>query len=106
MVYTPKLYGFVSVGRCWGGGGLLKCHTLCPIWLTFLVVHFYTHIYVSILNLCPYLLISMCLIGAPPLSYSTLLHGEDVPALQTDAQKWTMKEVRELDKVKEDIAYI
>ena len=31
---------------------LLKCHALCPICLTFLVVHFYTLIYVSILNLC------------------------------------------------------
>ena len=42
------------------GGGerdatfLLKCHALCPICLTFLVVHFYTHIYVSILNLWAY----------------------------------------------------
>ena len=30
---------------------LLKCHALSPIFLTFLVVHFYMHIYVSILNL-------------------------------------------------------
>ena len=60
-VYTSLLYGFVSVGetqyihaqRCWGGANfLLKCHALCPICLTFLIVHFYTHIYVSIQNLC------------------------------------------------------
>ena len=41
--------------RSGGGEGdttfLLKCHALCPICLNFLVVHFYTYIYVSILNL-------------------------------------------------------
>ncbi len=40
------------LGRRGGANFLLKCHGLCPICLTFLVVHFYTHIYVSILNLC------------------------------------------------------
>ena len=33
------------LGR-WGGANfLLKCHALYPICLTFLVVHFFTHIY-------------------------------------------------------------
>ena len=44
------------LGRRGGAIFLLKCHALCPICLTFLVVHFYTHIYVSILNLCSILL--------------------------------------------------
>ena len=39
------------LGRRGGANFLLKCHGLCPICLTFFVVHFYTHIYVSILYL-------------------------------------------------------
>jgi len=39
------------LGRRGDANILLKCHALCPICLTFLVVHFYTYIYVSILNL-------------------------------------------------------
>ena len=31
------------LGRRGGANFLLKCHTLCPICLTFLVVHFYTY---------------------------------------------------------------
>ena len=53
LLYTPKLCGFVWVGR--GGGGRdfsSKCHALCPICLTFLGVHFRTHIYDCYINLC------------------------------------------------------
>ena len=39
------------LGRRGGANFLLKCPALCPICLTFLVVHFYTHIYVSMQNL-------------------------------------------------------
>ena len=54
VIYTSHFYGFVSVGR---GGGVhdffsLKCHALCPICLTFFVVHFSTFIFVSIFILC------------------------------------------------------
>ena len=39
------------LGRRGGANFLLKCHGLCPICLTFLIVHFFTYIY-YILNLC------------------------------------------------------
>ena len=52
LLYTPLLCDFVSVGRgAEGATFLLKRHVLCPICLTFLVVHFCTHIYVSFLNI-------------------------------------------------------
>ena len=46
----------IHAQRYWEGVGganfLLKCQALCPICRTYLVVHIYTHIYVSIPNLC------------------------------------------------------
>ena len=55
VLYTPYgtyLYGFVSV-RWWGGdvNFFLKCHSLCPICLSFFPVYFCAHIYVVLLNL-------------------------------------------------------
>ena len=40
-----------NAGEEGGANFLLKCHALCPICLTFLVVHFYMHIYVSLLKI-------------------------------------------------------
>jgi len=65
----------VVLPRSGGGEGdatfLLKCHALCPICLTFLVVYFYTHIYVSILNLCAAVSAGaiLCLLGLSVFIY-------------------------------------
>ena len=58
------------LGRRGGANFVLKCHALCPICLTFLVVHFYTHIYLSILNLCsvPLSVLQVTVMATPSLA--------------------------------------
>ena len=48
----PAVHTCAEILRRRGGAKfLLKCHALSPICQTFLVIHFYTYIYVSILNI-------------------------------------------------------
>ena len=73
------------LGRRGGANFLLKCHALRPICLTFLVIHFYTYIYVSILNLwrrwCHPVALNIC-------PSSMVLPNYSGPYFQNQYKRW------------------